>query len=549
MIFPLSRLAPRLMAVVAALAGAHFSFSSVARAAPIPTESGLVAGVEENGVVAFRGIPFAAPPVGPRRWRAPEPPARWPGVRTADRFSPICMQTGMYPEDSPPEPMSEDCLYLNVWVPAGPHASPLPVMVWIYGGGLINGSASTPLYAGDALARRDVIIVTANYRLGALGFLAHPELSRESAQGVSGNYGLLDQLAALGWVKRNIAAFGGAPDNVTVFGQSSGSISISALVASPLAHGLFQRAIGQSGGLFEPLEAAPEFSLEGAEQVGTAFAGRLGVQSLDALRALPASQIIARRFNPQPNIDGYVLRESPYEAFAHGRVNDVDLLVGSNEEEGLYFIDDRDIRPATLGDELKRDFPALIVSLIGPKPAASDSAARAAFIGFESDMRFGWNMWAWARLHAAAGRRHTYLYRFSHAPPDQAGASHGAEMAYVFDHLDLSGAPWTDTDRALAETMAAYWTNFAKTGDPNGRGLPEWPAFASSQQTALLIGGAIRPGEIPNEAGLAAIDRLYAAVRVVLKYGVLIAGVTVLAVLALLWWLVSTLVRRRKATA
>ena len=220
-------------------------YSGAVSAASVRTQSGLIEGIEESGSVVFKGIPFAAAPVGPRRWRAPEPPAPWSGVKSADRFSPICLQPGAYPENAPPEPMNEDCLYLNIWTPA--HASSqakLPVMVWIYGGGLLNGTGSTPLYAGDALSRRGVIIVTFNYRLGALGFLAHPDLSSESPQKVSGNYGHLDQLAALSWVKENIAAFGGDPENVTVFGQSSGAISISALIASPLAKNLFQRAIG-----------------------------------------------------------------------------------------------------------------------------------------------------------------------------------------------------------------------------------------------------------------------------------------------------------------
>jgi para-nitrobenzyl esterase len=518
----------------------------IASAEPILTASGLVEGVDEDGVSVFRGIPFAAPPVGPLRWRAPAPPAAWAGIRSADQFSPICMQPGAYPDDAPPEPMSEDCLYLNVWAPAGAHDEPLPVMVWIYGGGLLNGSASTPLYAGDALARRGVVVVTFNYRLGALGFLAHPELSRESEYGGSGNYGLLDQLAALNWVQRNISAFGGDPRNVTVFGQSSGSISISALTASPLARGLFHRAIGQSGGLFEPLDASPEFKLEGAERVGLAYASRLRAPSLQALRALPASEIVARPFNPQPNIDGYVLRETPYEAFANGRANDVDLLVGSNSEEGLYFLSGRTVTAANLGDTLKQDFPGFIVSLLGPRSVANNDAAHDAFVSFESDMRFGWNMWAWARLHAESSERNTFYYRFAHTPAGQEGASHGAEMAYVFDHLDLYDAAWTESDRRLAQTIAAYWTNFAKTGDPNGEGLPNWPAFdASGQRVALITREGVQAGGAPNEANLTAIDRLYAAVRVLLKYGVFMAVGLGLLIVWMVWRLAAMLLRGR----
>lgn len=543
---PFSR-PPRTAVLLLALAAAMVA--PAALAAAVPTQSGLVDGVEENGVIAFKGIPFAAPPTGPRRWRAPEPPAPWSGVRKADQFSPICPQQDAYPEDSPPEPMSEDCLYLNIWRPAGARDAPLPVMVWIYGGGLINGSASTPLYAGDALARRDVILVTANYRLGALGFLAHPDLTQESARKVSGNYGLLDQIAALDWVKRNIEAFGGDPGNVTVFGQSSGAISISALIASPLARGLFGRAIGQSGGLFEPVDVSPEFKLAGAEQVGLAFGAKLGAPSADALRALSAEEIVAARFNPQPNIDGHVLTETPYEAFAHGRQNDVDILVGSNADEGLYFISGREITAASLPDVLKQDFPSFIVSLIGPKAPADDIAAREAFVSFEGDMRFGWNMWAWARLHAASGKGNAYYYRFSHAPPGEDGATHGAEMRYVFEHLNLESRDWTRQDHALASAIAAYWTKFAKTGNPNGDGLPEWPAFALSQRRALLIGDEIRAGEIPNEASLEAIDRLYSAVRILLDYGIYIAGGLGLLLIALFWRICVFIFRPRRKSA
>jgi len=502
----------------------------------------MVSGVSVGETVVFKGIPFAAAPVGELRWRAPLPPPSWPGVRVADRFSPICPQPGAYPDDAPPEPMDEDCLYLNLWVPAGRRTTPLPVMVWIHGGGLQNGSGSTPLYDGARLAQRGVILVTFNYRLGALGFLAHPELTRESFQGVSGNYGLLDQLAALGWVHRNIAAFGGDPNNVTVFGQSSGSISISALIASPLAQGLFRRAIGQSGGLFEPIEAAAEFSLDGAEEAGRAFATRLGAPSLDSLRAASASRIVGQRFNPQPNLDGYVLRESPYQAYRHGAVNPVDLLVGSNEAEGEYFAVGRTIGAGNLEAELKRDFPPIIVSWLGPETPPGDAAARAAFVAFESAMRFGWNMWAWAALHAGLQTGRTYLYRFGFAPPGGLGPTHGAEMAYLFGHLDPKLHDWSAKDTALSETMASYWTNFAATGDPNGPGLPVWPEFARSRATALLLGAEIHVGTLPDQSVLRSIDRLYLAVRVGVRHGVAIVAGVVLAMLALTWRVVA---RRR----
>jgi len=540
----------RLLLVLRSFAWAlSFAAAGLAAAAPVETEGGMLDGVGENGVTVFKGIPFAAPPVGDLRWREPQAAAPWAGVKRADTFSPICMQVGSYPEDATAEPMSEDCLTLNVWVPDGAApGSNLPVMVWIYGGGLQNGTASTPLYAGDVLARRGVIVVTANYRLGALGFLAHPALSRESAHKVSGNYGLLDQIAALGWVRRNIGAFGGDAANVTVFGQSSGSISISALSASPLAAGLFRRAIGQSGGLFEPLEAAPDFALAGAEQAGEAFAARLQAPSLEALRAKPAADIAAARFSPHAVIDGYLLREPPYDTLAAGRGADIDILIGSNAGEGLSFLTGRTVTAANLPALLGQDFPPFVVSLIGPKAPADDVAAKAAFVAFEGRMRFGWDMLAWARLHAGHRLGKTFLYRFAHVPPGEEGAPHGAEMAYVFGHpLD---AAWGEGERKLADTMGAYWTNFAKTGDPNAPGLPAWPAFTTGGERALLIDGAMRAGPLPDAGDLDAIGWLYATVRFVFANMYALGGVAVvlvLAVLYLLWRMVRLLFRRKTA--
>lgn len=527
-------------ALVVAFALAFLSLCSTAAIAQIQTQSGQVSGVSENGVLVFKGIPFAAPPVGDLRWREPQPPAPWSGVKAADQFSPICMQPGRYPDDAPPEPQSEDCLYLNIWLPPGAHETPLPVMVWIYGGGLLNGSASTPLYAGDELAKRGVIVVTTNYRLGALGFLAHPELTRESAHASSGNYGLLDQIAALNWVQKNISAFGGDPANVTVFGQSSGAISISVLTSSPLAKGLFTRVIAQSGGLFEPLDIAPEFSLKGAQEVGERFAASFNAPTLAALRAVPAADIVAARLGPQPNIDDYVLKETVYDAYAVGRVNDVDVLVGSTEEEGLYFFADRKVGAANLHDVLKEDFPPIIVSTVGPSAVTDDAAAKTAFVAFESDMRFGWDMWAWAKLHAQLGRRKAYFYRYAYTAPGEEGAAHGAELRYVFNHL---GPTPTPGDTRLAETIGAYWTNFAKTGDPNGAGLPQWPTFTRDNQNAQFLAPEIASKPLPNEASLTAIGRLYWAVRVVLTYGYAIAAI-VLVVVAFLLWRLFIVLRR-----
>lgn len=476
----------------------------------------MLQGVAADGISVFRGIPFAAPPLAELRWRAPEPPASWSGVRKADTFSPVCMQQGMYPEDAPAERASEDCLYLNVWSPRG--ARKLPVMVWIYGGALRNGSASTPLYAGDRLAHHGVIVVTFNYRLGVFGFLAHPELTRESATHSSGNYGLQDQIAALTWVKRNIAAFGGDPARVTVFGQSSGAISISALMASSLAKGLFHRAIAQSGGLFEPMQILPEFALPGAEQAGLEFASHAGAADLASLRAKSADELLKVPFDSNPIVDGHVLARPPWEVFAEGQQNDVAVLVGANRDEGEYFLRGRMITAANYRSELQRGLPPFLVDMMAPRrEVTSDAEAHGVVTTFNRDLRFGWDMWTWARL-ASRKTHNVFAYEFSRAPPPGSphaalGAMHGAEMPYVFDHLDLQALSWPDADRRLASVMATYWTNFAKTGDPNGAGLPAWPAFTESSPQGLLFGEDVRVGKPFDEQALARIDAAYATLR------------------------------------
>jgi para-nitrobenzyl esterase len=487
-------------------------------AAPVQTESGWVQGSEVNGVSTYRGVPFAAPPVGALRWRAPQSPERWQGVRNADTFSPACLQNGTYPGDAPVEASSEDCLYLNVWIPARPKSRKLAVMVWIHGGGLQNGSASIPLYAGDQLAQRNVIVVTTNYRLGVFGFLAHPDLTRESANASSGNYGLLDQLAALRWVKRNIGAFGGDPDRITVFGQSSGAISISALITSPLSAGLFQRVIAQSGGLFEPLDLLPGFELAGAEKDGAAFAARAGAMTLAELRAKPAAELLKVPFNPHIIIDGHVLRASPRDAFRNGETGNVDVLLGFNRDEGTLFIANRTITAANLAAELERSFPPFLIRLAGPEHGATDALARASAATFNRDVRFGWDMWTWARLAATREHNRVFVYEFSRdARPgsiyEGLGATHGAEMPYVFGHLEPKSVAWTTEDRRLAFAMTSYWTNFAKRGDPNGRALPRWPQFTESNPRGILLGDPLRVGFPFDESQLKRIDEAYAAAR------------------------------------
>src|SRR5271156_1452699 len=379
--------------------------STLAQSSVTLTESGPISGVHEGGLSVYKGVPFAAPPLADLRWRAPTPVTSWTHTRKADAFAPACMQTGVSMPGETPPAVSEDCLYLNIWTPAKSAQEHLPVIVWIYGGGYINGSASMPPYWGDRLAHKGAIVVTISYRLGPLGFLAHPELTRESPHHSSGNYGLMDQIAALEWIQRNIAAFGGDPKNVTIAGQSSGSISVSILMASPLAKGLFQRAIGESGGLFEPVQLAPKFLLANAERDGEKYAVSLGATSLKQLRRLPAKLLTGNGGGiVHAVIEPYVLPVSPYEAFTSGQQNDVPLLIGSNADEARSLTDVSQVKAATFASDLEHSFGALPPQLVSAYPYTTDQEAKQARLNLERDLRFGWDMWAWARLQAGTGQ-------------------------------------------------------------------------------------------------------------------------------------------------
>jgi para-nitrobenzyl esterase len=424
--------------------------------------------------------------------------------------------------ETPPD-TSEDCLYLNVWTPAVRSQSLRPVMVWIPGGGFTNGSASMPLYWGDRLAREEVVVVTVAYRLGPLGFLAHPELTAESPGHSSGNYGLMDQVAALRWVHRNVRALGGDPERVTIFGQSAGSMSVSLLMASPLAKGLFQRAIGESGAVFEPIEIAPNYRLAEAEQDGLAYATSLGAHSLAELRRLPAPALLSGKAFPvsHPIIEPDVLPKPPYDVFREGRQNDVPVLIGFNAEEARAFVDLGKVKAESFASDLPGFWPSALKSapVLAAYPHDTDAQAQRSRIALETEARFGWDMWAWARLQQATGRSPVYFYRFDHAPPFPAtspqagwGASHFAELWYVFDHLGQTAWPWKHEDRALAKIIVGYWTNFARTGDPNGAGLPPWPRFGHASSVQHLD-RRITTRPLRITPGLTTIDRIYAETR------------------------------------
>jgi para-nitrobenzyl esterase len=494
--------------------------AAAAWAKPVRVESGAIEGSAENGVIIYKGVPFAAPPVGELRWREPQAAAAWQGTRKATSFAPACMQEGVSMPGEKPPAVSEDCLYLNIWTPAQAEGH-LPVMVWIHGGGYTNGSASMPLYWGERLAQRGVIVVTVAYRLGPLGFLAHPDLTAESPHQSSGNYGLLDQIAALKWIQKNIAAFGADPQRVTIAGQSSGGMSVSMLMASPLAKGLFHRAIGQSGGLFEPVQIAPRYLLTNAQRDGKEYATSVGAASVVALRKLSAADLLKGKAGSvsHPVIEPYALPASPHDAFVSRTYNDVPVLVGFNAEEARSLVDVESVKAATFAADVERSFGPLPAPLMEAYPHATDAQARQARLDLERDLRFGWDMWAWARLQAQFGKSRVHFYYFTHRPPFPAGsvhegwgASHFAELWYMFDHLDQEQWPWSAADRELAALMSHYWTNFVKSGDPNGNGLPTWPDFDVDGKV-LHLGESTAVDDVPNAESLRVFDAVYDAVR------------------------------------
>lgn len=477
---------------------------------------GIVLG-DEQDIHAYKGIPFAAPPVGEGRWRAPGPPATWAGTRDCFEFGPGCPQKSsplmaFIPLAAIPG-MSEDCLTLNIYCPP-PSVERRPVMVWIHGGSYTEGAGSQGLYDGAALARKGVVVVTVNYRLGPLGFMAHPALSAESPENASGNYGLLDQIEALRWVKRNIAAFGGDPGRVTIFGESAGGGSVLCLLVSPLAKGLFQRAIAQS---------APEMTFlhltravagrESAEQQGQDLVARCGASATadaESLRAIEVDRLIQvsptlELLNREPSIaavhlpigpvvDGHVLPEDPNAAFAAGRVHPVPLLIGHTRDEFTLFLMLIQVPKDEAGYRrvLAREFgeQAQRILALYP-PGTSAKAIRAASARLMTDLVYGTQTRHCAQRHATRGQP-TYKYVFSRENPMSlpfaAGAHHGCEVPYVFG---LDNATWGDWDRELAEITMGYWVNFATSGNPNGPGLPAWPAYDPATRRTLELGDQV----------------------------------------------------------
>lgn len=476
---------------------------------PVKIEKGLISGVKskDGSVVCFKGIPFAAPPVGNLRLKAPQPAAPWEGVKKCDAFGPSPMQSKPVPFSMwsaefliPEKPISEDCLYLNVWTGATSNKEKRPVLVWIYGGGFSSGGSAVPIYDGEAMAKKGIIFVSINYRVGIFGFLAHPELTKESPYHASGNYGLLDQIAALQWVQKNIMAFGGDPSYVTIAGQSAGSMSVNCLVASPLTKGLFNKAIAESGASF----TGPSATLQTAEQDGLKVAQSLHASSLAELRNMPAEELQKAQGRRGPIVDGYVLPSSIADIFAAGKENKVALLTGWNENEGLGPGVIKNA--ADFAKQAEQQYGADKETFLKLYPATNDKIAAISQKNLARDMLFGVQNYTWAKLQSAEGSK-VYLYRFTRKVPATGeyvkyGAFHTGEVPYAYNNLQFVNRPWEPSDRKLANIMSSYWANFAATGNPNGKGLPAWPVYTMQDKKIMILDEMPEAGQLADAAAL-----------------------------------------------
>jgi para-nitrobenzyl esterase len=473
----------------------------------VQTQNGLVKGVvnEDLTVVSFKGVPYAAPPVGDLRWKEPQPVTPWEGVLDAAEFCSSCMQGSnsrlpWTPEFMNQTKVSEDCLYLNIWTPAKSASDKLGVFVYFHGGGFGEGSGSIAAYNGEGLAKKGIIVVNVNYRLGALGFLAHPELTAESPNHASGNYGLLDMIAALKWVKANIEAFGGDPNRVCISGQSAGAMAVGGLIASPLAKGLFQRAMTQSGSSFRGMGSGNGTSLSEAETRGVEFAKRKGASSLADLRAISAEDIIKQDETAPPAMgmgfgminDGYFLSDSPQNILQKGEQNDTPFITGGNSGEMGY--------RGEKSDAFFKLYP------LGPD---NDTASAVKIAGHESGRL---SAYLYLDMRAKTSKTNGYVYFFDQAIPfpghPEFGAFHTAEAPYVFNSFKMFDRPWTAGDSLVADMMSSYWVNFVNNGDPNGPGLPEWRPYSAGDKSVMKL-NAEEMGMIPVAASEERYNYLY----------------------------------------
>jgi len=478
----------------------------------VKTDSGVLEGTvnSDHSVRIFKGVPFAAPPLGDLRWKAPQPAAHWDGVRPADKFGSACLQTNVFGDiyfrDNQP---SEDCLTLNIWLPAKPRSAKLPVLVWFYGGGFVAGSSSEPRYDGENLAKKGIIVVEPNYRLGVFGFFSHPELTKESGHNSSGNYGLLDQVAALQWVAKNIAAFGGDPQDITIAGESAGSASVSALMASPLSRHLFQKAIGESGAFFPsgPSTGLRLKPLADTEQFGVKFAESLGAKTLAEMRTKSGEELLQtaakqnRGFAFGPNVDGYFLPTDVASVYAKGAQSHVPLLAGWNADEGKMSVlmNPQKTTAKSFAEMALKRFGDHAAAFLKLYPAFTDQEALLSAEALSSDDFIAYSTWKWTDMQAKTGNAPVYQYRFEQVPKtkpgamigsfpaSEAGSRHAGEIEYVFGTLkSQEGVPWAEDDFKVSEAMGTYWTNFVKTGNPNGSGLPEWPRYDSKGKYQVM---------------------------------------------------------------
>ena len=524
------RIAAHGVALVAALAIAGSVRAAIPE--PVKTDAGLLAGTAAAapGVRVFKGIPFAAPPVRELRWRAPQPVAKWTGIRKADTFGNVCVQPKGVGRlnvsvDLPDSPAaSEDCLYLNVWTAAQSAAERRPVMVWIFGGAYTEGAGSSPHNDGEALARKGVVVVTFNYRLGPFGFLSHPELTKESGHNASGNQALMDSIAALQWVQTNISAFGGDPRSVTIFGESAGAAIAAGLVGSPQTAGLFRRAISESGAWMGLSIGALRSRQQAEQPAGRRGAPPPALLPLAELRARSTDEISRTFVGAGMVADGWIIPRDASLTFEEGRQQPVDVLVGSNKDEGAF----AGATPAAAWTgRVRQRWIDLADDYLKLYPGGSDDeATRSSQTAFRDEL--AWHMRLYARLQAKRGQR-AFWYFFTHEPPyapeaRNLKATHAVEIPYVFDNLrpprvfpDASSpelASASASERAFAERVSSYWVNFARTGDPNGAGLPRWPAFSDASAAPAIIGEI---DESPDPSRLAIYDRLYAKILAGLK--------------------------------
>jgi para-nitrobenzyl esterase len=455
---------------------------------------GTVTGVADAGISIFKGIPFAAPPVGDMRWKAPGAVQAWTGVKKADAFAKACMQAPNSQGNT--AAVSEDCLYLNVWTPAKSASEKLPVIVWVHGGGYTGGSTSIPMYDGTGYAKKGVVLVSLAYRLGPFGFMASPELSRESGHG-SGAYGILDLVAGLQWVQKNAAAFGGDPGNVTLFGHSAGSGAVNFLAASPLTKGLFHRVIAMSGASFTPLQTTAQGAfgmsipaLQAAESTGTAFLAKLGVKNIADARKLGADAVQAATgggLTFRPVADGHVIASDMRTLYEQGRFNDTPVLLGHTSDETIAFGGGgASVKPGDFEKQVKDQFGGHAPAVLAAYPHATDAEAVKAARFLRNDTSFSWNMWTWAREQSARGKGRVYSYYYDNHGPQAEGSGHGSDVSFHFQTLG-GRTPPTPADRALADLISTYDVNFARTGDPNSKGLPQWAPFTTQNNQVMVF--------------------------------------------------------------